>query len=346
MYNTLSLDSLSLFSEKELAFMETPVAEDNEPIFPLLSAGDEVLFDSGMDLIDDFCDKFELPDNNQFSPKSNQGVCLTEEEDELVFRFALSSSDQEKVERKIVCEIIGSDQSLSTPEISNISENEEAKTKTLSDLPEEDIKVDSSSEGKGTKTKIQVINAHNLKRHDVVLKSILRKMKRDFFQQFLDATNYQKKEKQSKVRMANLVNGANRMVSEMDLPILPNNYCFYYLAVTCPGELRKALNHTDVIPSHQAMLTKAYKVINLIDSVMNRFSKRIFNQFMEIPEISALVHHYLRSEDYLEDCEGFAPCISILDAKSKEVMNRYSNNQDSFESNQYWIKESFEIFRS
>lgn len=53
--------------------------------------------------------------------------------------------------------------------------------------------------------KIQVVNSHNLKRNDVILKSILRSMRRFFCKTFLLVTKFKKTEKQQKVRRENLI---------------------------------------------------------------------------------------------------------------------------------------------
>mmetsp|Transcript_21326 Transcript_21326/g.20966 ORF Transcript_21326/g.20966 Transcript_21326/m.20966 type:complete len:137 (-) Transcript_21326:55-465(-) len=136
------------------------------------------------------------------------------------------------------------------------------------------------------------------------------------------------------------------MVNQMEFPILPGNFSFYYLALSCPGELRKLLNDTEVDPVHKATINQASSIVSLIESVLNRFSKKIFTHFMEIPEISALVQYYLSSEDYMEDYEGFEPCINLLDEKSKEVISAYADNPEAFSLNPYWMKEPFHIFRS
>jgi len=57
---------------------------------------------------------------------------------------------------------------------------------------------------------------------------------------------------------------------------------------------------------HSAIINQTFSIVKLIENVLNRFSKRIFNTFMEIPEIAVLVQHFLsNNSDNLERIEGF-----------------------------------------
>jgi hypothetical protein len=156
---------------------------------------------------------------------------------------------------------------------------------------------------------VQVINAHNQKRNDVVLKSILRSMRRFLCKQFLTKTRFKKNEKQHKVRMDKLVASTNQLTNLLEFPVAATNFSFYYLALAYPSELKKLLH--DAQGEHadkQIIINQAFSVITLIENVMNRFSKKVFKDFMEVPEISVLVQHFLDSNsDDLEGIEGFEP---------------------------------------
>ena len=231
------------------------------------------------------------------------------------------------------------------------SENgEEVSLKEISYLPpyntrdvEEDISDLDTAKGVN---KIQVINSQNLKRNDVILKSILRSMRRYFCKKFLQLTNFKKTEKQQKVRRENLVRCANHLVEQLDFSVPLKNFPFYYMALAYPSELKKVLNEAKNLYKNQsAVVNQTLSIVKLIENVLNRFSKRIFNSFMEIPEISVLVHHFLsHNTENLERIEGFENWVAILKEKSEQVIANFVQEPKSFTNNPYWIKKTLFIF--
>ncbi len=341
----LNPDCLSPFSERELDSIKTPIPLDNRFFFPPDNLGEEECFNTSLSLLEDFCQNDQKVEKVEPLPQSDKDVCFTDEEDALAIHKEEDSSSSLDSETKIVIRIDHLGEGPNGPQLSGNSETPSAPV-ALPRLPERKAKQGRPRGPKKGKKKVQVINSHNLKRHDVVLKSILRRMRRYLYSEFLLVTKFKKTEKQHKIRMASLIRGANAMTNHMDFPIQPSNYSFYYLALACPGELKKLLNDTHADEVHKATIERAFSVVNLIENVLNRFSKKIFKHFMEIPEVSALVQNYLNSEDYLEDCEGFEPCISLLDEKSKEVISDYADNPNEFSLNPYWIKEPFFVFQN
>jgi hypothetical protein len=194
---------------------------------------------------------------------------------------------------------------------------------------------------------IQVINPQNLKRNDVVLKSLLRSMRRFFWNKFLSMTRFKKTEKQQKVRRESLVKWAKELIAQLSLPEGLNNYEFYYLALAYPSELKKVLNDAKNASKQQTyVINQALAIVKMFENVLNRFSKKIFNNFMEIPEIAFLVQHFLRENtEKLDHIVGFENWVSILEEKSGEVVEAYRKNPKSFANSQYWVKKPLFIFQ-
>jgi adenine-specific DNA methylase len=145
------------------------------------------------------------------------------------------------------------------------------------------------------------------------------------------------------VRKDNLIRCANKLVEELEFPIQANNFQFYFLALAYPSELKKVLSDEN----ENAAVNQAFSVVGLIENVLNRFSKKIFKHFMEVPEISVLVQHFLNNNtEDLDNIEGFEPCINMLDEKSKEVISTIVDDPDAFNSNPYLIKQPLAIFQA
>ena len=72
-------------------------------------------------------------------------------------------------------------------------------------------------------------------------------------------------------------------------------------------------------------INKGIQIINLIENALNKFSKKIFNKLIEIPEIAYLVQHFINnSNESLESMKEYEECYKILDDKSKSVVEKYS----------------------
>lgn len=202
-------------------------------------------------------------------------------------------------------------------------------------------------------SKIHVINSHNLKRNDVVVKSILRLMKRYYRTKFTELPEFKKfsgnptassntikkpvKNVVTYIDFMNLnsegtllVEWALKVVS--DLGVLPRseNMEFYVLAVAFPTETLKILQ--DIKPKTkvcQTLSKQGISMAKLIDNAMNRFSKKIFKSFIETPEISLLIQQFLNSnQDYLSRIDGFGAYVKSMDDKSKQVIKSHYGSLD------------------
>ena len=126
-----------------------------------------------------------------------------------------------------------------------------------------------------------------------------------------------------------------------------NNFPFYYMAIAYPSELKKVLNEAKNSQRNKvSIVNQSLSIVKLIENVLNRFSKRIFNDFMEIPEISVLVQYFLRhNTENLGRIEGFQNWVNILDEKSAEVVDKFTQDPKSFPTNPYMLKKPLFVFQ-
>lgn len=120
------------------------------------------------------------------------------------------------------------------------------------------------------------------------------------------------------------------------------------MALAYPSELKKVLNEAkNAHKNNIATINQALSIVKLIENVLNRFSKRIFSNFMEIPEISVLVQHFLRhNTENLERIEGFENWVNILEQKSAEVVEKFTEDPKNYQLNPYALKKSLFIFKN
>jgi hypothetical protein len=300
-------------------------------------------------------DNFELAYEpfEQLNDKSAE-ICLSMNEDDDILNLRPKTPPKEVLEKE-------SDQGSATKiviKIDNYAGEDVSHDSVKSEKADpEPVEIDPSVESEPEEVKQtparrpkpkkkamkKVINSHNQKRNDVVLKSILRSMRRYLCKEFLQITKFKKTEKQHKVRKENLIRCANKLIDELEFPIQANNFQFYFLALAYPSELKKVLSDED----QNAVVNQAVSVVTLIENVLNRFSKKIFKHFMEVPEISVLVQHFLNNNtEDLDNIEGFEPCINMLDEKSKEVISTIVDDPTAFDSNPYLIKQPLFIFQT
>lgn len=158
------------------------------------------------------------------------------------------------------------------------------------------------------------------KRHDVCIKSILRAMRRFYCFKMETSTQYKRKEKKIKLKHETLVKCCIRITEEMGLNNFSPNMSFYFSLFSYPCDMKKIFDKLKAAdPTIDiSLISKAVSVINLIDNALNRFSKKILDRLLSIPEISHLIQYFLNEgKSYLENTNEYKECILILDHKSK-----------------------------
>ena len=180
-------------------------------------------------------------------------------------------------------------------------------------------------------------------------------MRKSLLNHFFEVTKFKKVEKNFPKRMKNFMECTNLLLDNITFWAPANNFHFYYMSIAYPNEVRKLLKYNKKKGKiSQELFLQANLITKLIDDAMNRFSMRIFKSFIEIPEISIIIDHYIKNNiKELTNIEGFELCIGILKDKSNEVIQKYSTmNQDNLstsstdelESNSYWIRNPLNIF--
>ena len=193
---------------------------------------------------------------------------------------------------------------------------------------------------------IQVINSHNLKRNDVVIKSILRSLKRYYKTQFLSLTGFKKalnanlnnseitflkgKEAVTYSELLRLspendkvMEYVSNVIDKLGLPKTYENMEFYVLSIAFPHETLCMLDgFKSKVKPNQKLADDAIALVKLIDCAMNRFSKKVFKQFLNHVEISTMTRHFLRStSDHLARIQGFENCVKMIHEMCDEIID-------------------------
>lgn len=183
------------------------------------------------------------------------------------------------------------------------------------------------------------------RRKDVIIKSILRCMRRYFCHQLETLTSFNKKEKDLVTKQRALITACHQLVSHFCLSQGTSNMAFYLAMIAYPCDMRKLL--TDSKATHRsklAVLNQTINILNLIENAMNRFSMKVFTNFMEIPEISFLFQHFLEHGDLSGSLENDGKCLELLVQKSHEVVDAFQQKAASKRRSIYVLKTPFFLF--
>lgn len=126
------------------------------------------------------------------------------------------------------------------------------------------------------------------------------------------------------------------------------NMPFYFGAFAYPNDMRKILEESkQQYRTQNAVLTQAIYIVELVDNCFNRFSKKILNDLLGVPQFSFLLHYYLTNVDDLSTYPApFQNCYCTL-IKAQKYMENY--NDDNWEkpnrSNTFNLKEEFFLFQ-
>lgn len=167
-------------------------------------------------------------------------------------------------------------------------------------------------------------------------------------------TPYLRKEKKIKLKHQTLIKCTKQIVDELGLNNFGPNMAFYFSLFAYSCDMRKILekskttfyicaNSEDDIP----LMNKAIQIINLIENALNRFSKKIFNKLIDIPEIAYMIQHFLaQNPESLENTKEYEECIKILDEKSREVLDSVNEPARIKGRHDYYITEPFFLFNN
>lgn len=126
------------------------------------------------------------------------------------------------------------------------------------------------------------------------------------------------------------------------------NMAFYFGAFAYPSDMRKILEESkQQFRTQNEVLSQALYIVQLVDNCFNRFSKKVLNDMLSIPEFSFIINYYLSKVDDLSEYPAsFQKCYKIL-VKAKENVENYKENSIERISrhNTFVLKEEFFLFK-
>ena len=187
----------------------------------------------------------------------------------------------------------------------------------------------------------------SLKRKDVVFKSIFRMMRRYFCQLLEDNTDYNRKEKWINTKHKQLVKYISEGMERLGFNEFGKNMPFYFAAFAYPSDMRKILEESkQQFRTQNETISQAIFIVELIDNCFNRFSKKVLNDLLTIPQISFFINYYLSNvNDFSEYPKSFKSWYDVL-LKSKEYVEKYGENSSSrnIKGGAFILKDEFFLF--
>mgnify|MGYP003572333729 CR=1 FL=1 len=187
----------------------------------------------------------------------------------------------------------------------------------------------------------------SLKRTDVVMKSIFRMMRRYYCQLMEDTTGYNRKEKQCSIKHQELIKKLSLGVDKLGFSGFAENMPFYYAAFAYPNDMRKILEESK---SHYRtkndLLSQALFIVRLVDNCFNRYSKKVLQDVLSVPQFSFLINHFLNNVDDLSEYpKPFQKCSKILNQARSHVDKFDKSQADRLSrNNSFMLKEEFFMF--
>jgi hypothetical protein len=149
---------------------------------------------------------------------------------------------------------------------------------------------------------VEPTNFLSLKRKDVVFKSIFRMMRRYYCKLLETTTGYNRKEKCLKSKHKELIKSLVEGMHKLNFQELGINMPFYFGAFAYPSDMRKILEESkQQFRTQNEILSHAIYIVELVDNCFNRFSKKVLNDLLAVPQFSFLIHYYLTNVDDLSE---------------------------------------------
>ena len=127
-----------------------------------------------------------------------------------------------------------------------------------------------------------------------------------------------------------------------------NNMAFYFGAFAYPSDMRKILEESkQQYRTQNEVLSQALYIVQLVDNCFNRFSKKVLNDMLSIPQFSFFINHYLANVDDLSEYpKPFQNCYKTL-IQAKDNVENYNENtiERISRHNTFVLKEEFFLFQ-
>lgn len=154
--------------------------------------------------------------------------------------------------------------------------------------------------------KVKVDNVAKVKnclnRKDVVVKSILRSMRKFYSELLQDNSEYKRKIRNIKLKHQKLIRCSLELAKTLSLGNSDEAVAFYLTAVAFPTDLKKILaKGISEEPENKGLFNEGIREIERIECALTRYSKRVMDEFIKIPEVCMLLLNYLdkvENEEY------------------------------------------------
>lgn len=180
------------------------------------------------------------------------------------------------------------------------------------------------------------------------MKSIFRMMRRHYCKLLEDVTGYNRKEKCLHIKHKELLKNIVEGISKLNFNNFASNMAFYFGAFAYPSDMRKILEESkQQYRTQNEVLSQALYIVQLVDNCFNRYSKKVLNDMLSIPQFSFLIYYYLSNVDDLSSYpKPFQNCSKIL-SKAKENVEGHDGSQMErvCRNNSFVLKEEFFLFQ-
>jgi len=163
-----------------------------------------------------------------------------------------------------------------------------------------------------------------LNRKDVVIKSILRSMRQYYADLLQDNTNYRRKMRNIKLKHKLLISCSKEVADSIALSDFQKSLPFYLASVAFPIDVKKIMKKSAKSNSkHRSLFNQGVDIINNIETALSKFSKKVLEDFVKMPEICILLLNYLSKVDNQEYQEHY----KMLKVMASDSISEYNNSQ-------------------
>jgi hypothetical protein len=131
---------------------------------------------------------------------------------------------------------------------------------------------------------------------------------------------YKRKMRNIKLKHKMLIECSQLLTTSLNLGGYEDSLPFYLAAIAFPTDLRKILNKgIEKKPENQKEFESCKRVIDTIECALTRYSKKVLDDFIKMPEICKLLLNYLkkvRNEEYQEHYEMLTQMAKVSLEKS------------------------------
>jgi len=167
-----------------------------------------------------------------------------------------------------------------------------------------------------------------INRRDVVIKSILRSMRKYYADLIQDNTGFKRRTRNTKLKHRMLLKSSAEILENTRDGAASKSLAFCLAAVALPCDMKKLLASLSKSRKvRKEVVAEGLLIIDVIESTLNRFSKKVLASFMSKPELCVLLLNYLgkvRNEEYQEHYD-------MLSDMAKNSVAKQSKNESWME---------------